>query len=92
MTLPSVQLFVGRRDRMRRQPQHRIEGGHRVEAPVEAENVLVEVGLQVLRAHPVVRPGEPRLQVREDQVDHRHRKIVIQGDHSRTDAYLPCNR
>ncbi len=75
MTLPSVQLLVGRRDRARRQPEHRVERGHWVEAPIEAENVLVEVGLQVLRAHPMVRSREPRLQVREDQVDHRQVRV-----------------
>lgn len=64
MTLPSVQFLVGRRDRVRRQPEHGIEGGHGVEAAVEAKNVLVEVGLQVLQAHPVVCPVEPLFTLR----------------------------
>lgn len=60
-----------------REAEQRAEAVERVVAAVEAEGELVEVGLQVLGADAVVRPTQPRLQVREHHVDHRQ---VILGD------------
>ena len=55
-----------------RNAEQRTEGVERVETPIEAERELVEVGLEMLRAHAMVDAVEPGLQVGEDEVDHRH--------------------
>ena len=92
MTIPRrVQFLVGRRDRMGREPEDRVEGGHGVEAPIEAENVLVEVGLKVVLADSVVRPVQPRLEVRENQVNQRNVRIPYEWfvKHFRTDRVQP---
>lgn len=57
--------------------EQRAEAVERVEAPIEPERKLVEVGLQVLVADAVVHPSEPRLEVAEHQVDERQ---VLLGD------------
>ena len=43
-----------------------------MEAPIEAEGELVEVGLEVLGADAVMGSVEPGFQVRENEVDNRH--------------------
>ena len=50
--------------------EQRAEGVERIEAPVKAERKFIEVGLQVLRFDaPVMRPLQPRLEVRENEVN-----------------------
>ena len=63
----------------------RIDGRHWVEAPVESEDELVQVGRQMPSADAVVGAQEPSLEVGEDQVDHGERLvgstlIVVDGD------------
>ena len=53
-----------------RDPQERAECAERIEASVEPEREFVEVGLQVLLAHPVMDTPNPGLQVGKNQVDH----------------------
>ena len=48
-----------------RQTEDRFEGHVAVEATVVAENKLVEVGVEVLTAKPMIRPEAPALQERE---------------------------
>ncbi len=72
-----VQLRVCRCLHIDAQTEQRSEAVERVEAPVEPEHELVEVRLQVLRAHAVMYAVEPRLQIAEDQVDDRQ---VVLGD------------
>lgn len=68
---PRIKTLVSRRDRPGRKTQNRIERGHRVEAAVEAEDKLVEVGLQVVRGYRAVMGAEqPCFQVGENQMDH----------------------
>lgn len=74
---PIVQRSVGRHLYARRDPQHSIEGAHRPEATVEAKGELVEVRLEVLGRHPVVRPEQPRIEVPEHDVDHRHVGLAL---------------
>src|SRR4051794_13345569 len=69
--LSSVQHLVGGRCVPAREAQQRLEGRHRRVSAVEPEHELVDVGRQVLRAHPVVGPLQPGLQVREGPVDAR---------------------
>ena len=42
-----------------------------LEPAVKPERELIEIGLQVLRAYPVVRSGKPAFQVRKYKVNHR---------------------
>lgn len=75
--LTVIQLGVGRGLSFGRQTEQGPERVERVEAPVEPERELVEVRLQVVGAHPVVRAVDPRLQVAEHEVDDRQ---VVLGD------------
>ena len=63
---------IGRRLNTARDAEQQAERVERVEAPVEAERELIEVGLQMLGAHAVVDAVRPGLQIGEDEVDHRH--------------------
>jgi hypothetical protein len=47
---------VGRRAALAAEAEERLEGRHRRALPIEPERELVQVGLEVLGAHPVVRP------------------------------------
>jgi hypothetical protein len=77
---PRVNLFVRRGNRLRGEAQNRVKPAHRVEAAIEAEDVLVQVGLQMLHLDAsVMRPKYPRLQVRENLVDHRKVFIRVRG-------------
>src|SRR5208282_1682270 len=67
-----IKVGIGRRLNTARDAEQRAERVERVETPVEAERELIEVGLQMLRAHAVVNAVEPGLQIGEDEVDHRH--------------------
>ena len=67
-----IEVGIGRGLGAARDAEQRAEGVERVEAPIEAERELVEVGLEMLRAHAMVDAVEPGLQVGEDEVDHRH--------------------
>lgn len=71
LPLAAVQLGVGGRLVLRADTEQALEGVERVEAPVEAERELVQVRLEMLRAHAVVDAIQPRLQVAENQVDER---------------------
>ena len=48
--------------------EERLKGCHRSASPVETKHILVEIMLQVLLAHPVVRSRQPRFEVREHPV------------------------
>ena len=67
-----IEVGIGRGLGAARDAEQRAEGVERVETPIEAERELVEVGLEMLRAHAMVDAVEPGLQVGEDEVDHRH--------------------
>ena len=65
-----VQPVIGRAFAVRPDAEQRAECIEGVEAAIEPERELVEVGLQVLRLDaPVVRPLQPRLEVRKDKVN-----------------------
>ena len=55
---------------MRCETQGRVECRHWIETPVESEHKFVEVRLQVLMTHSVMRAEQPGLQVREGDMDH----------------------
>ncbi len=65
-----VKLSVGQTRSLHGDPQHRVEHAPRVEPTVEAEDILVQVGLKVPMTDTVMRPFDPGLQVRVDEVDH----------------------
>jgi len=52
-----------------RDPKQRIEGSVTRLAPVEAEDVFIEIGLQVLAAQAVIDAERPSLHIREDAVN-----------------------
>ena len=52
--LPGIQFLVGRWHGAYDQTEHRIECPHRVEAPIESEDVLVEIRVEMLLADAVV--------------------------------------
>lgn len=68
----AVEPIVGGRQGVRREPQDGTERRHRVEPPIESEDVLVEICLQVLLADAMVRSKQPSLDVGEYDVNHRH--------------------
>ena len=58
----------------------RIEGIHRIKAAVETKYEFIEVGLQMTRLDTtVVSAIDPRLQVREDKMDHRQMFLCFLG-------------
>ena len=61
--LAVVERCVGGWHGVRRKAQDRVERCHRVESPVEAEDILVEVCLQMLLADAVVCAKQPCLEV-----------------------------
>lgn len=70
LPLAAVQPVIGRAFAVGPDAEQRAERIEGVEAPVKAERELVEVRLQVLMAdRAVVCPGQPSLQVAENQVD-----------------------
>src|SRR4051812_37508498 len=67
-----------------REAEEAAEGGLGRAAAIEAEDELVEVGLEVLLAQPVIDPQRPPLRVREDAVDPgQHRVGRRVADHLR---------
>ena len=62
--LPSsfVNPVIGRAFAVRADAEQRAEGVERVEPAIEPEGKFVEVGLQMLRADPVVASGQPAFQ------------------------------
>ena len=70
-----IKFGVGRRLGTARDAEQRAEGVERVEAPIEAERELVEVGLQVFGADAVMDAVEPGLQIAEDEVDDRQKLL-----------------
>jgi hypothetical protein len=90
LPLARIQAVIGRGFRVASDAEQRAEGIERVEPAVKAERELVEVGLQMLRAHAVMCALQPRFEVRKNEVDHRqvvlsplglsafdHRKVLI---------------
>ena len=66
-----IKLLVSRRLSFHCQAEQRPEGVEGVEPSVEPKRELVEVGLQMLSTDAVVRAVEPRLEIREDEVNDR---------------------
>jgi hypothetical protein len=60
-----------------RRSQHTIKSHHRPEPSVESENELIEIALYVLRTDPVVCSQEPRIEVPEDDMDHREMLVRL---------------
>jgi hypothetical protein len=74
--LPRVKLRVSRRQRARSESQNRVERRHRVEPPVEAKHVFVQIRLQVVgRDTTVVSTKNPSFQIGENKVNHRQVKF-----------------
>ena len=70
LPLARVEAVIGRAFAIGPDAQERAESVERVKAAIEAENELIQVGLQVLRLDaPVVRAAKPSLQIRENKVD-----------------------
>ncbi len=70
VSLGLAQVPVGRRLHPGGDLQHAVESHHRPEPAVESEHELIKIALQVLRADPVVRSQEPRIEVPKDDVNH----------------------
>ena len=77
MPVPGVQRIVGWPVHTRAYAENRGERRHWVEAPVEPKHILVEIGRQVLRADAMMGAEQPRLQVREDEVNHRQHLLCL---------------
>ena len=77
---PRINLLARRRNGLYGQAQNRIEPAHRVKAAIETENVLIKIGLQVLDFNaPMMRTKHPRLQVRENFVNHGKVLLRVRG-------------
>ena len=72
-----VQSCISRSLCARGDLQHTVESHHRPEPAVESEDELIEIALQVLRTHPVVRSQEPRIEVPEDDMNHREMLVRL---------------
>jgi hypothetical protein len=68
---PRVKLRVSWRDRVGSDPKNGMKCGHRIEATIEPEHVLVEVGLQMLGLDTAMMCSlDPSFQVAENEMDH----------------------
>ena len=57
-----IKLVVSCGSRAGRNPQNRVERGHGVEAPIEPENILVQISLQMVMSDgPMMGAQNPRL-------------------------------
>ena len=79
-----VKLPIGRRLRVAADPEQGAEGVERVEPAVKAERELVEVGLQVLLADPVMTAAQPAFEVAKNQMHYgevffRHLGVAVLG-------------
>ena len=68
---PGIKSVKGRRGCPARDSEQRTERVERIEASIEAKRELVEIGLEMLGADPVMDAVDPGLQVGENQVDDR---------------------
>ena len=88
--VPGVKCRIGRRHAADGKPQHGIESGHRVKPPVEPEDVFIEIRLQVVLGNgPMMRAENPRLQVREGEVNHRQMCVGLIGIASEDERVVP---
>ena len=62
-----IEFVEGRRADIASDAEQGAEGVEWVEAPVEAERELIEVGLKMMMADTVMDTGEPGFQVGEDR-------------------------
>src|ERR1700686_3549742 len=70
LPLPGIEPVIGRAFPVRPNAKQRAKGIEGIEPAVKAESELVEIGLQMLVAdRAVMRAGQPRLQIAENQVD-----------------------
>ncbi len=71
LPLMVIQPIISRRLRCPANPKQRPEGVERVEAAIEPERELIEVGLKVLRRDAVMNALQPAFQVAENQMNDR---------------------
>lgn len=57
--------------------QHAVESDHRPEPPVEPQHELIEIALETLRTDAGVRTQEPRIEMSEDEVNHREMRVRL---------------
>lgn len=65
-----IQAAISGADQIHADPQYCYEGRHRIEAAVEPEYKLIEVGWQMLLADPMMGSHQPSFQIRKCDVDH----------------------
>lgn len=71
LPFPGVKLRVSRGNGPRRDPQHGVEGIHRVEPTVEAEHEFIEVRLEMARLDTAMMGAvDPCFQVAKNEMDH----------------------
>ena len=72
LPFPGIQAVISRGFRARCDAEQGAEGVERVEAPIEAEHIFVEIGLEVMLGDiAVIGPKNPRLEMGNDQMNHR---------------------
>ena len=71
LPFPGVKLRVGRGNGPRRDPQHGVEGIHRVEPTVEAEHEFIEVRLEMARLDTTMMGAvDPCFQIAKNEMNH----------------------
>ena len=71
LPFPGVKLGVSRGNGPRRDPQHGVEGIHRVKPTVEAEHEFIEVCLEMVRLDTTMMGAvDPCFQVAKNEMDH----------------------
>jgi len=85
--IPGVKGLVSWRHASGSEPQHGIESGHRIEAPVEPENIFIEVRLQMMLGDgAMMGPENPGLEIGKDQMDQGQmpsRQVGVAGQNER---------
>lgn len=78
LPFPGVKLRVGRGNGPRRDPQHGVEGIHRVEPTVEAEHEFIEVRLEMVRLDTTMMGTvDPCFQIAKNEMDHWEVRLCL---------------
>ncbi len=88
--LTGIKLRISRRNNVRGNSKDRVKRCHRIKTTVEAEHILVEVSLQMLRLNaPVVRSFDPSLHIAEDEMDHGQVRLCLVGIAAKRQCLMP---
>jgi hypothetical protein len=88
--LASLYAFIGRRGAARAESEQGLECGHRVPTPIIAKDKFIEVNLEMVPTHPMMRANKPLLQITNRAVCHRHDRLGAVA-HRRSQRLRACH-